>query len=125
MSSVRPARGDVWLVDFGETVGHEQAGTRPAIVVSIDTYNQGPREMVVVVPTTTRQRVPAHFAVSPPEGGLKKPSYVLWDQICRVSHRRLERRFGAVSEATMQRLEARLRALLGLSGLPPREDRAP
>ena len=81
--------------------------------------------MVVVVPTTTRQRVPAHFAVSPPEGGLKKPSYVLWDQICRVSHRRLERRFGAVSEATMQRLEARLRALLGLSGLPPREDRAP
>ena len=124
MSSARPARGDVWLVDFGQTVGHEQAGTRPAIVVSIDSFNQGPRELVIAVPTSTRQRNPAHFEVLPPEGGLAKPSYVLWDQIARVSHKRLVRRFGAVSGLTMRRIEARLMALLGLGTRQPPQGQA-
>ena len=111
MRSVHPARGDVWLVDFGETVGHEQAGTRPAIVVSVDTYNQGPRELVIVVPATTRQRVWDHFVISPPEGGLQKPSSVLWDQVCRVYHRRLVRRLGAVSSSTMRQVGERLKSI--------------
>lgn len=114
MRRVRPTRGDVWLVDFGETVGHEQAGTRPAVVVSVDAFNQGPAGLVIAMPMTTSGRIRAHLQVLPPEGGLKKPSYVMWDQIGRVSHNRLARRLGALSEETMRKLEVRLQALLGL-----------
>ncbi len=122
MISIGPSRGEVWLVSFGETVGHEQAGTRPAIIVSIDSFNQGPAELVIAVPTTSRQRLRGHFEILPPEGGLTQPSYVLWDQIARVSHERLIRRMGSVSDATMEQLEARLAALLGLRRARPLEE---
>jgi mRNA interferase MazF len=31
----------VWLVDLDPTRGHEQAGVRPAVVVSTDVFNAG------------------------------------------------------------------------------------
>lgn len=43
-------RGEIYDVDLGHPVGHEPAFTRPAIVVSTDVVNNGPGEIIVVVP---------------------------------------------------------------------------
>ena len=43
-----PARGEVWSVDLDPVRGHEQAGTRPALVVSVDEFNEGPADLVVI-----------------------------------------------------------------------------
>ncbi|MGI6209653.1 MAG: type II toxin-antitoxin system PemK/MazF family toxin [Anaerolineae bacterium] len=77
MSGFLPSRGDIWLVDLGPTPGHEQAGRRPALVVSTDAFNQGPAGLVVVLPITTTERgIPLHVPVNPPEGGVRgHPSY--------------------------------------------------
>ncbi|MBG1984201.1 type II toxin-antitoxin system PemK/MazF family toxin, partial [Klebsiella pneumoniae] len=40
MTTYCPARGDVILLDFNPQSGHEQAGKRPALVVSDDLFNQ-------------------------------------------------------------------------------------
>jgi len=45
----KPARGEIWLVDLNPTRGHEQAGKRPALVVSVDLFNFGPAELVVEI----------------------------------------------------------------------------
>ncbi|WP_462186821.1 type II toxin-antitoxin system PemK/MazF family toxin [Frankia sp. CcWB2] len=37
---ISPRRGEVWLVDFGEPIGHEQGLCRPAVVVSADRLNR-------------------------------------------------------------------------------------
>jgi mRNA interferase MazF len=50
---VTARRGEVWLVDFGNPIGREQAGRRPAVVVSADRLNESLAGVVIVVPCTT------------------------------------------------------------------------
>jgi len=52
--------------------------------------------------------------VVPPEGGLSVESYVIGEQTRTVSSRRLVKRFGAVSGATMIKVGDVVRMLLGL-----------
>ena len=69
---IGPARGEVWLVDLNPTRGREQAGRRPVLVVSVDTFNRGPADLVVILPITSRQKgIASHVAIDPPEGGVK------------------------------------------------------
>lgn len=108
-------RGDVWLVNLDPVRGHEQAGTRPALVVSVDTFNHGPAGMVVVLPITSRSKgVPLHVCVSPPEGGLTLPSFIKCEDVRSVSIDRLVRRLGSVDANTLVLVEDRMRILLGL-----------
>ena len=107
--------GDVWFGDFDPTVGHEQAGRRPMLVVSPDGFNQGLQKLALVLPITTNLRpLPSRVPVSSPEGGLPRPSLILCEAIRSVSHDRLERHLGVVSAATMQAVQDRLRILLNL-----------
>jgi mRNA interferase MazF len=103
------------MVDLGETRGHEQAGIRPAVVVSVDAVNHGPAELVIAIPITSRaKRNPAHVAVQPPEGGLTKPSFIKCEDLRSLSHERLIRHMGVVSPSTLQAAEQWMRILLGL-----------
>jgi mRNA-degrading endonuclease toxin of MazEF toxin-antitoxin module len=52
--------------------------------------------------------------VRPPEGGLSIASYVIGDQARTISSRRLVKRFGTVSGATMVKVADVVRVLLGL-----------
>ena len=56
MTTQLPSRGEIWMVDLNPTRGHEQAGVRPALVVSVDTFNHGPAGLAVVLPVTSRLR---------------------------------------------------------------------
>lgn len=111
-----PSRGDVVMVNFDPTLGHEQAGQRPALVVSADLLNRSPSGLVIVAPITGTDRgIPAHVRVAPPEGGLDRASVVMADQIRTISRRRIGRRLGAVGPGTMGRVEDCLKAVLDLS----------
>ena len=110
-----PVYGEVWLADLDPTVGHEQAGERPVLVLSISAFNQSPAGLVVVLPITTRIRgIPWHVLVSPPEGGLTRPSAILCEGLRSVSQQRLQHQMGIASAATMQAVQDRLRILMGL-----------
>ena len=106
-------RGDVWKVNLDPTKGREQAGSRPALIVSVDQLNKGPAELVVLVPLTTKFKgIPFHVEVMPPEGGLKARSYVKCEDIRSVSKGCLMERWGSVSAGTMNEVEQRLKWLL-------------
>lgn len=91
--------------------GHEQAGRRPVFVASVDTFNQGRADLVVILPITfTLPAIP----FQPPEGGLSYPSSILCEAVCSISKNRVVQRWGAVATATMNEVEDRLRVLLGL-----------
>lgn len=115
MSFTQPSRGDVWEVSLDPTIGREQAGTRPALVLSIDKFNHGPAELVIVLPITSKNKnQPLHVAVTPPEGGLSLPSFIKCDDIRSVSKQRLKRFCGTVTAQTMAEIEKRMRILLHL-----------
>ena len=115
MSTTSPARGEVWMVDFDPTKGHEQAGRRPALVISVDAFNSGPAELVIVLPITSKSKgVRSHVEVNPPEAGLTVKSFIKCEDVRSVAKERLSRRRGHVSPQTMAAVEYRVRILLGV-----------
>src|SRR5712692_1244874 len=115
MSATEPSRGEVWSINLDPTVGREQAGVRPALVVSVDKFNHGPADLVVVLPITSKNKnQPIHVPVKPPEGGLSMISFIKCDDIRSVSKQRLKQFYGRVSPQTMAAVENRIRILLNL-----------
>lgn len=97
------------------TTGREQAGKRPALVVSVNELNHSAAELVVVLPVTSRDKgIRSHVEVDEGEAGLSVKSFIKCEDIRSISVRRLERRLGAVSSPTLATVEDRLRILLGL-----------
>jgi mRNA interferase MazF len=106
----------VWLADLEPTRGHEQSGQRPVLVVSPDPINQGPGDLVIAVPFTTRRRgIPTHVEVRPPDGGLRDISFAMCEQIRSLATERLGASpLGTVSATVLDSVESRLRLLLVL-----------
>jgi mRNA interferase MazF len=110
-----PLRGEIWTIDFDPTRGREQAGKRPALIVSDDLFNTGPAGLVIALPLTTKSKgVRSHVAAQSPEGGLRKPSFIKCEDVRSVAVERLGKRLGTVSPATMEAVALRLRILMDL-----------
>jgi mRNA interferase MazF len=110
-----PVRGEVWLANLDPTRGREQAGRRPVLVVSHDLFNDGPADLVVVCPITSRRRgIASHVELRPPEGGLKVESVVMCEAIRSIAKQRLHRPWGRVDRETMSEVGDVLRILLAL-----------
>lgn len=114
-SAEHPKRGDVWWVVLDPTLGREQAGRRPALVVSADILNASAAGVVSVLPITSRNRgIRSHVAIEPPEGGLALASWVMCEQVRTVARERLLARMGAVAPRTLDVVADRVRVLLDL-----------
>ena len=110
-----PRRGEVWLIDFGDPVGHEQAGRRPAVVVSADALNESRAGVIVVVPTTTTRRgLPSHVEIEAGPSGLAEVSYVKCEDLKSISEQRLVSRLGSIDEQGMAQIGRVLEFLLDL-----------
>ena len=105
-----PDIGDIVWLEFDPQAGHEQAGRRPALVLSPARYN-GPRGMLVCCPMTSRIKGYAFEVVD----SLDPPSAVLVDQIKSVDWReRRAQRKGRAAPGTLANVHGMLRALLSL-----------
>lgn len=112
---INPSRGEIWTVNLNPVRGHEQAGLRPCLVVSVDLFNHGPAELLVVLPITSRdKRVPLHIPIDPQQSGLEVRSYIKCEDIRSISRDRLREHKGHVSPGVMALVEDRLRILLRL-----------
>ena len=110
-----PSRGEIWLINLDPVRGHEQAGSRPCVVVSNDLYNHGPAGKHIILPITSRHKgIPYHIEIVPPEGGLRSRSYVMCDDVRSVSRERLSKRLGSLSSRSLSLAEDSLRVLIGL-----------
>jgi mRNA interferase MazF len=112
---IQPAWGDVWFANLNPTRGHEQAGSRPVLVISEDLFNRGPADLVIALPITSiLRRIPSRVRLSPPEGGVRSESDILCEAIRSISKDRLVVRWGTVSHAIMEAVADRLRILMRL-----------
>ena len=96
-------------------MGAEQAGRRPAVVVSDDELNDGPSGLVIVIPiTSTRRALPSHIELDDRSTGLDEVSYAKCEDIKSVSDRRLITRLGVAPTPAMFSIGRTVRYLLAL-----------
>ena len=111
-----PLRGEIWQVNFAGTQDSEQAGVRPALVISSDDYNRGPAGLVVVCPITRSVRgIPWHVPLARGEGGLEEAGVILCDHVRSVSTGRFLRRRGAVSAPVLDEVGKLLKYLFEMT----------
>jgi len=104
-----PAAGDIVWLNFTPQAGHEQAGHRPALVVSPAAYNDKASLMICCPMTTQIKNYPFEvFVAGAP------PSVVLADQVKSLDWRvRKAKRKGAVSAEELAEVRAKIMALIG------------
>jgi mRNA interferase MazF len=107
-----PARGDVVWLQFNPQAGHEQAGCRPALVVSPSAYNRRVG-LALFCPITTKVKG-YPFEVVLPAGGEAKGA-ILADQVKSLDWRaRRAAKFDVVGDATLAEVLGKIGALVGL-----------
>lgn len=111
MSVPTAGQGEVWDCQLNPVAGHEQAGRRPCLVISVDQFGKGPSELAIVVPITRTNRTALDTRIDPPEGGLSDVSYAQPYQVRAVSRERLVRRRGSVRAATLTTVISRVHLL--------------
>lgn len=107
-------RGEIYLANLGEPVGHEQALTRPVLILSAQPWLDSNPPVVTAVPLTrTRRSAATHIEIEPGSSGLRATSYAKCEDLRAISPVRLRRRFGAADAEVLLRIEVVLRRLLG------------
>ena len=106
-----PDRGDVVWLNFTPQAGHEQAGHRPALVISPAAYN-GKTGLMLCCPITGQVKGYPFEVLLDARVGAR--GVVLSDQVKSLDWRaRRARKKGEVSQAVMDQTLARARTLLG------------
>jgi mRNA interferase MazF len=108
-------RGSVYYAELDPTVGHEQAGRRPVLVVSDDRFNA--RSGTAIVMPLTSQKPKAGYPFVLPLGFVgaeSRESYIKPGQVRTISTERLRKCIGT----TTGTVDACLDALLHICGRP-------
>ena len=105
-----PERGDIVQIDFQPQAGHEQAGRRPALVLSPAAYN-GRVGLALLCPITNQVKgYPFEVAIPP---GLPVTGVVLADQVKSLDWQVRKARLTArLPPETVVQVLAKLQALL-------------
>ena len=114
MAAYVPARGDLIWLQFNPQAGHEQAGHRPAVVISPNSYNR--RVGLTLCCPITSQVKGYPFEVLLPQG-LGVEGAILSDQIKSLDWRaRKARRIGTLPPDVLQETVGKILALLDPDG---------
>ena len=105
-----PDAGDIVWLDFDPQAGREQAGHRPAVVLSPASYNSKTGLMVCCPMTTKIKGYPFEVAVA-----ASRDSVVLADQVRNLDWRaRNAKRKGTVSDTELLSVRKKIAALVGI-----------
>ena len=113
-------RGDIVLVNLPQAAdgaGHEQVGTRPALVVQDDATSET-LSVIMILPFTSNlkaQRFPYTILIQPStRNGLSTPSVLLVFQLRAIDKKRVTKKIGDLEDELMLKVNAEMKDLLGL-----------
>jgi mRNA interferase MazF len=113
-------RGQLYWIDFGQnTIGSEQGGSRPALVMSNNLGNNFGTTVVVIALTTKMSKasnIPVHVLIDTLEyeTGLEQDSIVLTEQIRTVDKKRILGYIGECPFGLMRKIEKAFKIQFGI-----------
>ena len=102
-----PRRGEVYLVSLEPTTGHEIKKTRPCVIVSPDELNEHLGTFIAAPMTTGGHSYPFRIACR----FQGKRGFIVLDQLRAVDRRRLVKRLGRLTPATLKKTLGILREM--------------
>ena len=106
-----PEAGDIVWLEFDPQAGHEQAGHRPALVLSPAAYNVK-KGLMVCCPLSTKAKGYPFEVLTQVDG---QEGVVLSDQVKSLNWRvRKAKKKATVQEEVLQDVRAKIKALLGI-----------
>ena len=109
----RILRGDIVWASLDPTLGHEQSGLRPVLVLSENIFNDRSGTVIAVALTSQQPKAqfPLTFELS--DQRLPKRSWVKISQIRTLSTERLGKKLGSASEVEMDTIIEGLNEIIG------------
>ena len=111
-------QGSIHWADLSPTRGREQAGHRPALVLSTNSINQLPLTVLVMIGTGAEhldggRRYPTDLWVTPAESGLPKDTVFMGLQVRSIDPQRLGSRLGQLPSPRLTEAMDIVRAIMG------------
>jgi mRNA interferase MazF len=97
----RILRGDILWANLDPTLGHEQSGSRPVLILSQNIFNDRSGTVIAVVLTSQQPKAGFPLTLELSDSRLPKRSWVKISQIRTLSTQRLGKKLG---KATSQEL---------------------
>ena len=108
-------KGDILMADLGGTIGSEQSGVRPCLVVQNDVGNKY-SPTTIIAPLTSKLKKstqPTHVEIGE-RFGLSECSVALLEQLRTIDRERIIRHVGRADKKTMSLVDTALRVSLDL-----------
>jgi mRNA interferase MazF len=109
----RILRGDIRWAELDPTRGHEQAGTRPVLVLSADVFNERSGTVIAVVLTSQEPRAGYPLTLESHASGLPKRSWIKIGQIRTLSTERLGKRVARAADDEVEQVIDGLNEIMG------------
>jgi mRNA interferase MazF len=109
----RILRGDIIWANLDPTLGYEQSGSRPVLILSENVFNDRSGTVIAVVLTSQQPSAafPLTFELSDPK--LPKKSWVKISQIRTLSTERLGKKIGRASDEELETIIEGLNEIIG------------
>jgi len=109
----RILRGEVRWANLQPTVGNEQAGRRPVLILSADVFNQRSGTVIGVALTSQSPSAGFPLTLELESSGLPKKSWVKISQIRTLSTQRIGKKIGNVNPEEIAEVLEGLNEILG------------
>ncbi len=106
-------RGDIIWADLNPTIGHEQSGRRPVLILSSDVFNDRSGTVIAVAITSQEPRAGFPLTLSLESEKMPKRSWVKINQIRTLSIQRMGERITRISPENLARVVAGLNEIIG------------
>jgi mRNA interferase MazF len=109
----RILRGDIIWADLNPVKGREQAGLRPVVILSHETFNERSGTVIALAVTSQPQRAGFPLTLELRSARLPKQSWVKIGQIRTLSVERLGERIAAASASELKKIVFGLNEIIG------------
>lgn len=104
---------EIWNVFFDPTIGSEQAGNRPAVIVSGNNLNNNLDVIWVCPITSSIHKYEGNPIIKPnSENGLKNKSEIMVFHIRSISKKRFKKKLGSISTEQMKQISVTINDIL-------------
>ena len=106
-------RGDIYWANLDPTVGHEQAGRRPVLILSRPAFNDRSGTVIIVALTSAEPKAGFPLTLELTKTTLPKRTWVKISQVRTISNQRLAGKLASCHPSEVQRVIEGLNDLIG------------